>query len=224
MEETRSTNVYVKTRSVNVPRTPSPRPTNKADIIITPQKPILSEKSVQYLHNRIEIKTNDQHAILKTEVSIKIPDAIYDWISKVLSTDKKEFKNAIMAQLESDYEDHHHHFRQVCELILYDFYHMTRLCSFDRNINERTYTVERIVPLFKALQSEYPEYKFSWIEIEVKSIKEMLKVFPGFDLIMNKADGIGIKVSCNQAVVFLEVSGAPNKPDEKHKKVTRRNF
>ncbi|CAG8531894.1 7851_t:CDS:2, partial [Paraglomus brasilianum] len=68
----------------------------------------------------------------------------------------------------------------------------------------------------KALQSEYPGYKFSWIEIEVKGIKEMLKGFPDFDLVMNKADGIGIKVSCNQAVVFIEVSGSPSKPDEKH--------
>jgi len=76
--------------------------------------------------------------------------------------------------------------------------------------------VERIAPLFKALQSEYPEYKFSWIEIEVKSIKEMLKIFPDFDLVINKADGIGIKVSCNQAVVFIEVSGSSSKPEEKH--------
>ena len=95
-------------------------------------------------------------------------------------------------------------------------YHTTRLCPLDRNINERTYTVERIAPLFKALQSEYPEYKFSWIEIEVKSIKEMLKIFPDFDLVINKADGIGIKVSCNQAVVFIEVSGSSSKPEEKH--------
>ncbi|CAG8736885.1 15728_t:CDS:10, partial [Acaulospora morrowiae] len=193
VKETRSINICrTQTRNRKVLRTPSPRSTNKANLIITPEKPSLSEKSAQYIHNHIAIKTNEQHAILKTEgVSIKIPDAIYNWLVKTI---KKEFKTAIMVPFEPEECENLHHFRQICESVLYDL----------------------IVPLFKALQSEYPEYKFSWIEFEVKSIREIAKVFPGFDLIINKADGIGTKVSCDHAVVFIEVSGRPGKQDETH--------
>ncbi|CAG8664636.1 18607_t:CDS:2, partial [Racocetra fulgida] len=136
-----------------------------ADIIITPLKPVLSEKSVQYLRNHIEIKTNDRHTILKTEeVPIQILSIIHDWLVRALSANKEEFKTAIMTPLKSDESKDLHHFRLI----------------------------------------------------QVNSIKEMQKAFPNFDLIINKADGIGIKVSSNHAVMFIEVSDGPSDPDKKH--------
>ncbi|CAG8605335.1 6734_t:CDS:10, partial [Scutellospora calospora] len=191
--------------------------TNEADIIITPLKPVLSKKSAQYLRDHIEIKTNDRYAIIKTEEdSIQIPGIIYDWLVRTLSTNKEEFKTAIMAPFKPEEFKDLYRFRLVCEMVLCDFYYMTQQGRLERNIGERTYTAERIVPLFKALQSTYCEYKFHWIEIQVNSIKEMQKAFPNFDLIINKADGIGIKVSSNHVVIFIEVSGGPSNPDKNH--------
>ncbi|RIB29227.1 hypothetical protein C2G38_2239057 [Gigaspora rosea] len=42
-----------------------------------------------------------------------------------------------------------------------------------RNIGERTFIVERIVPLFKAIQSVYKDYKFHWIEVELDCMREV---------------------------------------------------
>ncbi|CAG8463500.1 90_t:CDS:2 [Diversispora eburnea] len=44
----------------------------------------------------------------------------------------------------------------------------------------------------------------------------MQKAFPNFVLVINKADVIGVKVSRNHTVIFIEVSGGPNNPQEKY--------
>src|SRR2546429_563407 len=95
---------------------------------------------------------------------------------------------------------------------------MTSDGPLNRYIGERKYTVERIVPLFKAIQSVYKEYIFDWIEVQLDCIKEMKVLFPGFDLTLNKADGVGMKVSNNKEIVFIEVSGGPENTVPKHVK------
>src|SRR5438128_12138681 len=60
-----------------------------------------------------------------------------------------------------------------------------------RYIGERKYTVDRIVPLFKAIESVYREYIFDWIEVQANCIRDAKKLFPEFDLTLNKVDGIG---------------------------------
>ncbi|CAG8636436.1 6598_t:CDS:10 [Paraglomus brasilianum] len=87
-----------------------------------------------------------------------------------------------------------------------------------RNIGERTFIVERIVPLFKAIQSAYKEYKFHWIEIELDCMREVKKIFPKFNLTINQADGLGVRNSSNKAIMFIEVSGGPENTDPKHVK------
>ncbi|CAB4391724.1 unnamed protein product [Rhizophagus irregularis] len=54
-----------------------------------------------------------------------------------------------------------HQFRKVCETILYDFFSMT---------------------------SE--KYMFDWIEVQADCIKDVMLLFPEFDLTLNKVDGI----------------------------------
>lgn len=93
---------------------------------------------------------------------------------------------------------------------------MTREGSIDRYIGERKYIVERIAPLFKAIQSFYREYKFDWIEVQLDCIKDMKLLFPKFDLTLNKADGVCIKSASNKEIVFIEVSGGPEDIVEKH--------
>ncbi|RIA85912.1 hypothetical protein C1645_830099 [Glomus cerebriforme] len=66
-----------------------------------------------------------------------------------------------------------------------------------------------IVPLFKAIQSVYREYKFDWVEVQLECIKDMKLLFLNFDLTLNKADGICIKVLNNKEIVFIKVSGGP---------------
>ncbi|CAG8634557.1 4350_t:CDS:2, partial [Ambispora leptoticha] len=78
-----------------------------------------------------------------------------------------------------------------------------------RDIGERIYIVERIVPLFKAIQLVYNEYKFHWNEVELDCMREVKKIFPKFDLHINQADGLGVRNSSNKAVIFIEVSGGP---------------
>ena len=74
-----------------------------------------------------------------------------------------------------------------------------------RYIGERKYTVDRIVPLFKAIESVYREYIFDWIEVQANCI-----------LSLNKVDGIGSKVSSNKEIVFVEVSRGPENTVLKH--------
>ena len=95
---------------------------------------------------------------------------------------------------------------------------MTKGSPLKRKIGERTYTIERIIPLFKAIQSMYKEYIFQWIEIQVDCIKDMKIVFPEFDFIINKADGVGVRDSSNKAIIFIEISGGPESTDLKHVK------
>jgi hypothetical protein len=42
-----------------------------------------------------------------------------------------------------------------------------------RYIGERKYTVDRIVPLFKAIESVYREYIFDWIEVQANCKKRV---------------------------------------------------
>jgi len=93
---------------------------------------------------------------------------------------------------------------------------MTSEGVLSRDIEERKYTVEHIVPLFKAMQSVYREYKFDWIEVQLNSIKEVKQLFPKFDLTMNRADGVCMKASSNKEIVFIEVSGGPKSTVAKH--------
>jgi len=81
---------------------------------------------------------------------------------------------------------------------------MTSEAILDQNIGKRKYMIERIVPLFKAIQSVYKEYAFDWIETEVTSIKDA------------KADGIGVKLGSNKEHIFIEVAGGPENTTEKH--------
>ncbi|CAG8456428.1 17373_t:CDS:2 [Acaulospora colombiana] len=128
---------------------------------------------------------------------------------------KEEFVKAIMTPLSSEASPKDHDFRQICEFILYDFYFMTKKGPLKRDIGERTFIVERIVPLFKAIQSVYNEYKFHWIEVELDCMREVKKIFPNFDLPINQADGLGMRNSSNKAVVFIEVLGGPENTDKK---------
>src|SRR5438128_1118901 len=90
--------------------------------------------------------------------------------------------------------------------------------TLHRNIGERKYTCDRIVPLFKAIESVYREYAFDWIEVQENSIKDVKSLFPEFDFTLNKVDGIGYKVGSKKELVFIEVSGGPENPILKHVK------
>ncbi|CAG8594805.1 2717_t:CDS:2 [Paraglomus occultum] len=200
---------------IQTPGTPPPRP-NVNNIQVTPQKSVLFKDSVTYLQNHIKIDVNDQGMIIKdNHTSEEISSIIRNWLIMALTSSKEEFVKAIMTPLSSEASPKDHDFRQICEFILYDFYFMTKKGPLKRDIGERTYIVERIVPLFKAIQSVYNEYKFHWIEVELDCIREVKQIFPKFDLPINQADGLGMRNSSNKAVVFIEVLGGPENTDQK---------
>ncbi|CAI2192526.1 1607_t:CDS:2, partial [Funneliformis geosporum] len=198
------------------PKTPPRKPLEEKETkdITTPQKPKLCERSSQYLSKHISVNINEQGLIMKGDQDViipEIPDEIQRWLINVLSSEKDRFVSTIMASLNPE-----HKFQKMCRIILYDFFSMTSEGLMDRNIGERKYTVEQIMPLFKAIQSVYREYKFDWIEVQLECIKDMKLLFPNFDLTLNKADGVCMKASNNKEVVFIEVSGGPEATVEKH--------
>uniref|UniRef100_U9UG48 Uncharacterized protein n=1 Tax=Rhizophagus irregularis (strain DAOM 181602 / DAOM 197198 / MUCL 43194) TaxID=747089 RepID=U9UG48_RHIID len=83
-----------------------------------------------------------------------------------------------------------HPFRKICEIILYDFFSMSSEATLNRDIGERKYTF----------------------------IKDVKSVFPEFDFTLSKVDGIGFKTGSNKELVFIEISGGPESPVEKHVK------
>ncbi|CAG8495339.1 8366_t:CDS:10, partial [Cetraspora pellucida] len=182
--------------AIQTSRTPPPRPNlNNANIQVTPQKSVLFKESITYLQNHIKLNVNDQGMIIKdNHTSIKISNIIRNWLITALSSTSEEFVKAIMTPLSSD------------------------ASPLKRNIGERTFIVERIVPLFKAIQSVYKEYKFHWIEIELDCMREVKRYFQKFDLTINQADGIGVRNSTDKAVIFIEVSGGPENTDLTHVK------
>ncbi|CAG8623223.1 358_t:CDS:2, partial [Diversispora eburnea] len=179
-------------------KTPPTGPRNKI-VMTTPQKPSLFANSVEYLDNHFSVNINQQYVIMKEKKVDPIPELVHDWIINALSSEKDVFESSIMTSLTPD-----HKFRKICEIILYDFEN-----PLNRYIGERKYTVERIVPLFKAMQSVYKEFAFDWIEVQLNCIKDMKQLFPQFDMTINKADGVCTKVSSDKEVVFIEVAGGP---------------
>ncbi|CAG8440801.1 16008_t:CDS:10, partial [Acaulospora morrowiae] len=174
--------------SIQTPGTPPPMP-NVNNIQITPQKSVLSKESVTYLQNYIELNVNGQGMIIKdNHTSEETSSIIRNWLITALTSPKEEFVKAIIAPLSSEASPKDHDFRQICEFVLYDFYFMTKKGPLRRDVSENTYIVDRIAPLFKAIQSVYNEYKFHWIEVELDCMREVKKIFPKFDLPINQAD------------------------------------
>ncbi|CAG8555758.1 23593_t:CDS:2 [Gigaspora rosea] len=159
--------------------------------LISPHKPTLYEHTAKYMSKHFSISINQDCVITKTNQSVK-----------------DKFKSSIMTSFNPD-----HPFRKICEIILYDFE-----ATLNRDIGERKYTVDRIVPLFKAIESIYREYVFDWIEVQANCIEDVKSVFPEFDFTLNKVDGIGFKAGSNKELVFIEISGRPENPVEKHVK------
>ncbi|CAG8769309.1 3746_t:CDS:1, partial [Acaulospora colombiana] len=56
------------------------------------------------------------------------------------------------------------------------------------------------------------------IEVQANRIKDVKHVFPEFDFTLNKVDGIGFKTGSNKELIFIEISGGPENPVEKHVK------
>ncbi|CAG8641443.1 13586_t:CDS:2 [Dentiscutata heterogama] len=193
------------------PKTPPMRP--RKVTVTTPEKPTLYKHSMQHLAKHFSVYVNNQCVIMKVDHVDLIPKEIRIWIVNVLSSEKDVFENNIMASLNSTPA---HPFQQVCKTILYDFFSMTDKGPLNRFIGERKYTVDRIVPLFKAIQSVYREYSFDWIEVQASCIKDIKELFPEFDFTLNKVDGIGSKVSSNKEIIFIEVSGGPENAVLKH--------
>ncbi|CAG8638983.1 5528_t:CDS:10 [Ambispora gerdemannii] len=209
--------VIVTNPTTQTPRTPPPRP--NVNIQVTPQKSVLFKESITYLQNHIEIDINDQGMIIKdNHISEKISSMVRNWLIMTLTSPKEEFVKATRTPLSLEASTKDHDFRQICEFVLYDFYFMTMKGPLKRDIGERTYIVERIVPLFKAIQSVHNEFKFHWIEVELDCMREVKKIFPKFDLPINQADGLGVRNSSNKAVIFIEVAGGPENIDPQHVK------
>ncbi|CAJ0633639.1 4599_t:CDS:2 [Entrophospora sp. SA101] len=129
-------------------------------VLTTPQKPVLGERSIQYLVKHISVNVNKQCVIVKADQVDAIPKEVRSWLINVLSSEKNTFENAITVSLNPE-----NLFQKVCKIILYDFFFMTSKGPLDRYIEERKYIVDKIAPLFKAIQSVYREYTFDWIEV-----------------------------------------------------------
>ncbi|PKB97802.1 hypothetical protein RhiirA5_384396 [Rhizophagus irregularis] len=57
-----------------------------------------------------------------------------------------------------------------------------------------------------------------WLIDSFSFIKDVKSVFPEFDFTLSKVDGIGFKTGSNKELVFIEISGGPESPVEKHVK------
>ncbi|CAG8748673.1 20112_t:CDS:2, partial [Gigaspora rosea] len=167
----------------------------------------IAPKNDGYLDNHFSINVNKQCVIMKADNVDTFPKEIRSWLIDVLLSEKNLFESAIMTSPNPD-----HPFRK---------FSMTTEGPLIRYIGERKYTVERIVPLFKAIQSVYREYTFDRIEVQANCIKDAKMLFPEFDLKLNKVDGICFKVSSNKEVVFIEVSGGPENAILKHIKMQK---
>ncbi|PKY35378.1 hypothetical protein RhiirB3_476175, partial [Rhizophagus irregularis] len=177
-----------KSEGDHQPKTPPMRP--RKVTVTTPEKPTLYKHTMQHLAKHFSVYVNNQCVIMKVDHVDLIPKEIRIWIVNVLSSEKDVFESNIMAPLNSTQA---HPFQQICKTILYDFFSMTDKGPLNRFIGERKYTVDRIVPLFKAIQSVYREYSFDWIEVQASCIKDIKELFPEFDFTLNKVDGIGSK-------------------------------
>ncbi|CAG8639575.1 1918_t:CDS:2, partial [Acaulospora morrowiae] len=161
--------------------------------LITPHKPTLYEHTVKYLAKHFSMSINQDCVIMKANQVVTIPSEIRHWLIdsfSVIRNEKDKFKYSIITSFNPD-----HPFRKYCEIILYDFE-----ATLNRDIGERKYIVDRIALLFKAIESIYREYVFDWIEVQANFY------------------GIGFKTGSNKELVFIEISGGPENPVEKHVK------
>ncbi|CAJ0871094.1 7811_t:CDS:2 [Entrophospora sp. SA101] len=86
---------------------------------------------------------------------------------------------------------------------------------FDREISERTFTVECMSPIFKSFRNAFPEIKYDWIEKEVDSIKIANKMFMT-QARLRKTDLLVTHLVDGKEIVDVEVSGPPYNPQESH--------
>ncbi|CAG8696591.1 14538_t:CDS:10, partial [Funneliformis caledonium] len=203
----------------NQPKTPPMRP--RQVTVMTPEKPSLYKHTMQHLAKHFSVYVNEQCVIMKVDHVDIILRQVRSWLVDILSSEKDVFESAITASLN---QTPVHLFQQVCKAILYDFFSMTDKGSLNRFIGKRKYIVDRIVPLFKAIQSVHREYSFDWIEIQASCIRDIKELFPEFDFTLHKVDGIGSKVSSNKEIIFIEVSGGPENAVIKHVKEDTEKF
>jgi len=83
-------------------------------------------------------------------------------------------------------------------------------------MSERKYTVYQIAPLFKAIESNFQEFNFEWIEVSLQCVTDAKAIFPDVEQTNLRPDGVGYDRSSHQAVVFIEVTGPPEGIVKKH--------
>jgi hypothetical protein len=86
----------------------------------------------------------------------------------------------------------------------------------ERRMSERKYIVYRIAPLFKAIEANFEELSFEWVEVPLQCVTDAKALFPEVQQTNYRPDGVGFDRASHQALIFIEVTGPPEAITKKH--------
>ncbi|CAG8520840.1 13810_t:CDS:1 [Acaulospora morrowiae] len=84
-----------------------------------------------------------------------------------------------------------------------------------RDMSERSYIVECLLPIFRSFRNAFPEVRYEWIEKDVKSLKDAGNMF-AINVRARITDLLIMRLSDGREILHIEESGPPYKPEKQH--------
>ncbi|CAJ0768977.1 3226_t:CDS:2, partial [Entrophospora sp. SA101] len=219
---------------VNESPTPMYLPLSES-LIITPNKPIISQMMYSQYHAHIICAFNTTLTYLKksldnnTYESIKntiycgkkliIKDHIVAKLNKIFECDYSKVEDTIITVTkivddQSDDSKFIYFIRHSLLDFVANFKYITPR-ALDRSMYERSYIVECLSPIFRSFRNSYPEIKYHWIEKIVESISGTNEMFM-CDIDQRKTDISIVRISDEKEILNVEVSGPPSRNTKDH--------
>nr|CAG8542006.1 5713_t:CDS:2 [Entrophospora candida] len=215
----------------------SPTPVNMESMtesfIISPNKPTISmslykdyfahiicafNATMKYIKKSLDENTYQEIREIQSKNKFILEKTITKKLETIFESGYTEIETKILSETNISDNTEESRFLFFIRQSLLDFVYNFKFSTpkmLDRDLQERSYIVELLAPIFRAFRNSFPNIKYHWIEKYVTSIKDVNNMFMN-NLGERKTDLLVLRQSDGREVLLMEVSGPPFKIDEKH--------